>query len=96
MSSLSRDDVTRVARLARLGLSEAEAERALTDLSAILTLVDAMAGVETSGVEPLSNPLDATQVLRPDEVTEVDARTTLMANAPAQADGLFLVPRVVE
>lgn len=96
MSSLSREDVTRVARLARLGLSEAEAERALTDLTAILSLVDAMATAETAGVEPLSNPLDATQVLRPDRVTEVDARTHLMANAPAQADGLFLVPRVVE
>lgn len=94
--SLSRDDVTRVARLARLGLSDAEAERALTDLNAILTVVDAMRSADTQGIAPLGNPLEATQVLRADRVTEVDRREHLMANAPAQADGLFLVPRVVE
>ena len=94
--SLSRDDVTRVARLARLGLSDAEADRALTDLNAILDLVDAMATVDTTGVPPLGNPLEATQVLRADQVTDIDARDALMANAPAKADGLFLVPRVVE
>ena len=94
--SLSRDDVTRVARLARLGLSDAEADRALTDLNAILDLVDAMATVDTTGVAPLGNPLEATQVFRADQVTDIDARDALMANAPAKADGLFLVPRVVE
>jgi aspartyl-tRNA(Asn)/glutamyl-tRNA(Gln) amidotransferase subunit C len=94
--SLSRDDVTRVARLARLGLSDAEADRALTDLNAILDLVDAMATVDTTGVTPIGHPLEATQVLRADQVTDIDARDALMANAPAKADGLFLVPRVVE
>jgi aspartyl-tRNA(Asn)/glutamyl-tRNA(Gln) amidotransferase subunit C len=55
-----------------------------------------MNAVNTDNVEPLANPNDAVQRLRADEVTETNNREKYMANAPAQEDGLFLVPRVVE
>ena len=55
-----------------------------------------MQAVDTSGVEPLANPLDARQRLRQDRVTEGDRRGEFQALAPAVEDGLYLVPRVVE
>jgi aspartyl-tRNA(Asn)/glutamyl-tRNA(Gln) amidotransferase subunit C len=55
-----------------------------------------MNAVETAAVEPLSHPLDRPLRLRPDEVTEADRRDDFQALAPETADGLYLVPRVVE
>lgn len=89
-------DVSRAAYLARIGVSDAEAARYVDDLSHILDMADQLAAVDTDGIEPLSHPLDAIQPLRRDEVTETDHRDDFQACAPAVADGLFLVPRVVE
>ena len=71
-------------------------EPLLKDLSAVLSLVETMNAVDTTGVEPMAHPLNATLRLRPDEVTEIDLRERLMAPAPATEDGYFLVPRVIE
>ena len=94
--SLKTDDVLAIAQLARLHLGADEIERYATDLSSILDLVEQMNRVDSSGVEPLANPLDATQRLRDDEVTETDQRDKFQQIAPDVADGFYRVPRVIE
>lgn len=94
--ALEQEDVRRAAHLARLGLNDDEAARYVDDLNRILKMADRLQAVETEGVAPLSHPLDATQRLRADEVTEPDQRERFQRCAPAVEDGLYLVPRVVE
>jgi aspartyl-tRNA(Asn)/glutamyl-tRNA(Gln) amidotransferase subunit C len=93
---LSRDQVLRIARLARIEVAGPEAEALERELNAILELVDRMAAVDTHGVEPMSHPEDASQRLREDRVTEADARDAFQSGAPQVEDGLYLVPKVVE
>ena len=94
--SLDREEVLKIAHLARLGVDESEVERYLAELSNILALVDRMNAVDTSGVAPMAHPLDATQRLRADEVKETDQREVFQKIAPAVSDGLYLVPKVIE
>ncbi len=94
--SLKPEDVRNIAHLARLHLDDADVESYAAELSSILDLVDQMNAVDTSGVEPLANPLDATQRLRDDEVTETDQRDKFQSIAPDVADGLYRVPKVIE
>jgi aspartyl-tRNA(Asn)/glutamyl-tRNA(Gln) amidotransferase subunit C len=94
--SLNSKQVGDVAHLARLSLTDEQAARYARELSAILELVDELARVDTSHVEPLAHPLGMTQRLRPDVVSEPDQREAFLAIAPAVVDGLFLVPRVIE
>ena len=94
--SLKTEDVRNIAHLARLHIDDADVERYAAELSSILDLVDQMNAVDTSGVEPLANPLDATQRLRADEVTESDQRDKFQRIAPDVADGLYRVPKVIE
>ncbi|WP_134591564.1 Asp-tRNA(Asn)/Glu-tRNA(Gln) amidotransferase subunit GatC [Pseudomonas aeruginosa] len=94
--ALERSDVEKIAHLARLGLSEADLPRTPDTLNNILGLIDQMQAVDTSGVEPLAHPLEATQRLRPDAVTETDHRDAYQTIAPAVEEGLYLVPKVIE
>ena len=94
--SLTSDDVKRVAKLARLGLTEAETTETLMQLNSILGLVDQMQQIDTNGVAPLAHPLELKQTLRADAVTETDQREKFQAVAPQADAGLYLVPRVVE
>ena len=94
--SLTSDDVKRVAKLARLGLTEAETTETLTQLNSIIGLVDQMQQIDTNGVAPLAHPLELKQTLRADAVTETDQREKFQAIAPQADAGLYLVPRVVE
>ena len=93
---LSLEEVTRIARLARIEVREAEAERLRGELNGILGLIDEMRAVDTAGVEPMSHPQPVVQRLRDDEVTETDQRSLFQSVAPAVQDGLYLVPRVIE
>jgi aspartyl-tRNA(Asn)/glutamyl-tRNA(Gln) amidotransferase subunit C len=93
---IDADRVRRIADLARIALAEGEAEAAIEDLEAILTMVDRMQALPTADVEPLSHPLDDAQRLRPDAVTEHDRREEFLAGAPQVEGGLFVVPRVIE
>ena len=93
---LSLEQVARIADLARIELTPAEAESMREQLNGILAMVDRMNGVDTSGVEPMSHPQDAAQRLRDDRVSEADARAEFQAIAPATEDGLYLVPKVIE
>jgi aspartyl-tRNA(Asn)/glutamyl-tRNA(Gln) amidotransferase subunit C len=94
--SLTSNDVKRVAKLARLGLTEAETTETLAQLNSILELVDQMQQIDTHGVAPLAHPLELKQTLRADAVTETDQREKFQAIAPQADAGLYLVPRVVE
>ena len=98
--ALSPQDVSRIAHLARLELSAAEAAAMLTQLNGFFSIVERMSAVDTSGVEPLYTPLSAiknvTLRLRDDVVTETDERIANQRSAPAVEDGLFLVPKVIE
>lgn len=94
--ALERSDVEKIAHLARLGLSEGEVPQTTETLNNILGLIDAMQAVDTTGIEPLAHPLEATQRLRADVVTEENHRDAYQAVAPAVESGLFLVPKVIE
>lgn len=94
--ALERSDVEKIAHLARLGLNEADVPRTTETLNNILGLIDAMQAVDTDGIAPLAHPLEATQRLRADAVTETNQRDAYQAIAPAVQDGLYLVPKVIE
>jgi len=94
--SLQRTDVQKIAHLARLAVSDAEADALVRDLTNILDLVAQMDAVDTDQVEPMAHPTDMAQRLRADQVTETDQREAFQAHAPAVENGLFLVPRVIE
>lgn len=94
--ALERKDVENIAHLARLAVSEADIPEYARNLSNILTLVEQMNAVDTSGVTPMAHPLDAVQRLREDAVTESDQREHFQQVAPAVEAGLYLVPKVIE
>lgn len=98
--ALTPQDTSRIAHLARLELSAAEAPEMLKQLNDFFGIVEQMGAVDTAGVEPLYTPLSAIQAvqlrLRDDVVTETDNRSANQRSAPAVEDGLFLVPKVIE
>ncbi len=94
--SITEQDISRVAELARLRLDEATVADVTRRIGDILAMIDRMQAIDTTGVEPMANPLDATQRLRADDVSECDQRESFLALAPATAEGLYLVPRVIE
>lgn len=94
--SLKTDDVRNIAHLARLHIDEADVDKYAADLSSILDLVDQMNQVDSQGVTPLANPLDATQRLRADKVTESDQRDKFQGIAPDVEQGFYRVPKVIE
>jgi aspartyl-tRNA(Asn)/glutamyl-tRNA(Gln) amidotransferase subunit C len=94
--SLTLDDVRRIARLARLDVSAAEAEKTRDQLNGILAFIEQLQSVDTTGIEPMAHAVDVVQRLRPDAATEADRRDAFQAVAPETEAGLYLVPRVVE
>lgn len=94
--SLSADDVSKIAHLARLAVNPEESAALGRELSNILDLVAQMDAVDTAGVVPMAHPLDMAQRLRSDVVSEQDRRDLYQAGAPAVENGLFLVPKVIE
>ncbi len=94
--SLSLDDVKRVAQLARIRVTEAEAEQTRDQLNGIFDLIAAMQAVDTAGVAPMAHARDVHQRLRADEVSETDRRAAYQAIAPQTEAGLYLVPKVIE
>jgi aspartyl-tRNA(Asn)/glutamyl-tRNA(Gln) amidotransferase subunit C len=94
--SLSKDEVDRIARLARLAVRPDESLAVSERLNRVLGMIEAMRAVDTQQVEPMSHALDVVQRLRPDEVTEIDQRPQFQAVAPAVERDLYLVPKVIE
>ncbi len=93
---LTDTDVRKVARLARLAMSEAEIESARNQLTGIFELIAEMQAVDTTGITPMSHAQDVSQRLREDVVTEPDQRGLFQAVAPQVEAGLYLVPQVIE
>jgi aspartyl-tRNA(Asn)/glutamyl-tRNA(Gln) amidotransferase subunit C len=98
--SLTSQDIARIAHLARLELKPAESERMLAQINGFFDIVEQMRAVDTTGVEPLTHPVEAVQSvtlrLREDAATETNQREANQRSAPAVERGLFLVPRVIE
>ncbi|NLJ12359.1 Asp-tRNA(Asn)/Glu-tRNA(Gln) amidotransferase subunit GatC [Denitrificimonas caeni] len=94
--ALERCDVEKLAHLAQLGLDDAQLDSSTTALNTILDMINAMQAVDTDTITPLANPLEASQRLRPDTVTESNHRDDYQALAPAVENGLYLVPKVID
>ncbi len=101
--ALTEKDVARLTVLARIALPDDEQSPVLAELNGLLPLIERLRSVDTTGVQPLAHPIsahtDVTLRLREDVVTETgtpEERARLQAGAPALAEGLFLVPKVLE
>ena len=94
--ALENADIEKIAILARLQVTPSETSDYANSISSILSLIDQMQQVSTQTIEPLSNPHDASQRLRKDEVTCDNQREAFIALAPAAQDGLYLVPKVLD
>lgn len=94
--ALTRDDVKRAARLARIAIDEAQADEVLVQLGRIFDMIEEMSAVDVEGVEPMSHAQDIMLRLRDDVVTEPDQHALFQAIAPRVENGLYLVPKVIE
>jgi aspartyl-tRNA(Asn)/glutamyl-tRNA(Gln) amidotransferase subunit C len=94
--SLSLQEVKRVAWLARIEISEAEAEAAQGPLNDIFRLIEQMQSVDTEGIAPMAHAQDVVQRLREDKVTETDQHALYQSIAPQVENSLYLVPKVIE
>ena len=94
--ALTLDDVARIAHLARIEIDADAARDVHAKLDAIFALINALQAIDTTGVEPMSHAQDVSLPLRDDAATETDRHAEYQSVAPAVADGLYLVPRVIE
>ena len=103
--ALTQADIKRIAYLARIEVSDSEADTTLTKLTGILGLIEQMQAVDTRGIIPMSHSQDVVQRLRDDVVNKTNLREEFQKNAPAigngskvqaVADGLYLVPKVID
>ncbi len=91
---ISIDDVTHVAKLARLELSDDEKVKFSKQLGDILKYMEQLNEVDTEGVEPMNHPIDFSNVMRDDVVSYEHTREELMANAPEVEQDYFKVPKI--
>jgi aspartyl-tRNA(Asn)/glutamyl-tRNA(Gln) amidotransferase subunit C len=94
--ALTRSQVENIASLARLEITEDEIPAYVGNLSRIIDFVDQLENASTDHVEPMAHPLNMSQPLRADEVTEKDHRDRFQENASRVEAGLYLVPKVIE
>lgn len=94
--SVDTNTVKRVAKLARIAINDEAADRMTGELNAILGFVEQLNEVDVNGVEPLTSVIPMAMRLRGDEVTDGNKAADIVANAPAEADNFFMVPKVVE
>jgi len=94
--TLSRQDIEYIAHLARLEVSESDVPAYVDKLGRIIEFIDELGQADTVDMVPMAHPLDMSQRLRADEVTESDERDRYQANAPETENGVYVVPRVVE
>ena len=94
--AIDRDEIARIAHLARLEVNDEAVARTAEELANILDFVGRMDAVDTSDVTPMAHPLDANQRLREDQITETDRRSEFQEVAPTVENGFYLVPKVIE
>lgn len=92
------DDATieYVGILAKLALSGEEKEQAKRDMASMLDYIDKLSELDTTSVKPMSHVFPVQNVFREDVVTNGDGRERMLANAPAERDGMFVVPQTFE
>lgn len=95
-NNISRDDILAVANLARLGIDTDTASHYANDISKILAMMQTLAAVDTDQLVPLANIYETCQTLRPDVADSNIDRDLNQSIAPAVAEGLYLVPQVIE
>jgi aspartyl-tRNA(Asn)/glutamyl-tRNA(Gln) amidotransferase subunit C len=93
---LTGADIKRIARLARVAVTEPETETIRGELTNIFRLIETMQAVDTSDIEPMSHSQDMVQRLREDRITETNQRELFQSVAPHVEAGLYLVPKVIE
>ncbi|WP_077324611.1 Asp-tRNA(Asn)/Glu-tRNA(Gln) amidotransferase subunit GatC [Virgibacillus siamensis] len=96
MSDISKDQVKHVAHLARLAITEEEADMFANQLDSIITYAEQLNELDTEDVEPTTHVLDLKNVLRKDEPKEWITQEDALQNAPDKQDGLFRVPSILE
>ena len=94
--TVGKDDVRRIAKLARLALDEARVEPMVGELNGIFQWVEQLNEVNVAGVAPMTSVVEQRLKMREDKVTEGGNAEALMANAPGGEDHFFVVPKVVE
>lgn len=94
--SMDKQTVAKVARLARIKMSDQELERYAPQLSGILQWVEQLGEVETENTEPLPSPVNIDLRLRKDEVTDGGYADAVLTNAPEEMENFYVVPKVVE
>lgn len=94
--ALDNETIHSIARLARLKIEDSEIDQYRSSLGNILDLVAQMEAVDTTGIEPMTHPFDATMRLRKDQVTETNQRDKYQGIAPSTERGLYLVPKVID
>ncbi len=94
--SITTDDVRKVARLARLAMTEQEMHSAQAQLQSIFDLIAEMQAVDTRGIEPMAHAQELSQRLREDVISEGDQRELFQSVSPQVERGLYLVPQVIE
>ncbi|MEG3180003.1 Asp-tRNA(Asn)/Glu-tRNA(Gln) amidotransferase subunit GatC [Sphingomonas sp. LT1P40] len=94
--SVDTATVKKVAGLARIAITDADAERLAPELNNILGWIEQLGEVDTSSVEPMTAVIPNKLRLRDDVVTEPDQRDAVLANAPVAEHGFFAVPKVIE
>ena len=92
---ISKDEILKVAALARLDLEEASIEPFVEQISTILDYVDTLKNVDTEGVPATSHAISLTNAFREDEPVEHLDRDRALENAPEKEDGTFTVPRII-
>ncbi|HPX35170.1 MAG TPA: Asp-tRNA(Asn)/Glu-tRNA(Gln) amidotransferase subunit GatC [Mycobacterium sp.] len=95
MSTISRDDVAKLAKLARLALTDSELDSFAGQLDAILGYVGKIQAVDVTGVKPTGNPLRDVNVTRADRIQNSLPQADALAEAPAAEDGRFVVPQIL-
>jgi aspartyl-tRNA(Asn)/glutamyl-tRNA(Gln) amidotransferase subunit C len=95
VSTISRDDVAKLAKLARLALTDDELDAFAGQLDSILGYVGAIQSVDVTGVTPTGNPLRELNVTRPDIVQFSLTQQQALAEAPSASDGRFVVPQIL-
>lgn len=96
MADITKEQVKHVAELARLSISEEEAEMFTNHLSAIIGYAEQLNELDTDGVEPTTHVLDLKNVMRKDEPKKWITKEEALKNAPDQQDGLFRVPSILD
>lgn len=94
--SIDKNTVGKIARLARIRVTEEEKDTLSAELSNIMKMIEELGQVDTNGVDPMTSVVQMQLPMRADAVTDGNQPQKILANAPEQTAGFFVVPKIVE